>query len=150
MEIGRTFGADVPFCIMGGTALAEGIGERLTPIQSPISYPIVLIYPNIHVSTKDAYVLLSDCDYVPPPDSKRSEFISACKTNNIADISGKLYNAFTAPLSNLHPQIANYIDILYNNGALGASMSGSGSAIFGIFENNNLAQRACDIIGELI
>jgi len=147
MEIGRTFGADVPFCVMGGTALAEGIGERLTPIHSPISYPIVLIYPNIHVSTKDAYALLSD--YVPPPDSVRSEFILTCKTGNIADISGKLYNAFTAPLATLHPQISFLIDILYTTGALGASMSGSGSAVFGIFENENLAQRACDIIGEM-
>ena len=147
LEIGRTFGADVPFCIMGGTALAEGIGERLTPIQSPISYPIVLIYPNIHVSTKNAYALLSD--YTPLPDSKRDEFITACKTCNIATLSGKLYNAFTAPLSIYHPQIANFIDILYSNGALGASMSGSGSAIFGIFKNKILAQRVCDILGEL-
>jgi len=147
MEIGRIFGADVPFCIMGGTALAEGIGEKITPIQSPPNYPVVIIYTGIHVSTVNAYSLLSN--YKQTPESKRSKFILACKTGNIANISEKLYNAFTIPISTLHPQINSFIDMLYANGALGASMSGSGSAVFGIFENETIAQRACDIIEEL-
>jgi len=142
MQMGQKFGADVPFCVLGGTALAEGIGEKLAPLPPHPSCHIVLACPEIHVSTAEIFAKLD----LNKKNSQHEKFISAYKTKNIKNISSNFYNIFTPITAPIHPQITNLITQLNNLGAVNASMTGTGSAVFGYFENESDAIAACDKI----
>jgi len=148
MEMGATLGADVPFCLLantrGGTALAKGIGEKLTPLPPHPNCYVVLACPPIHVSTKKIFSKLrlnaKNINY------KLDKFMSAYKTQDIAQIAENFKNTFTSVTSSIHPQISNLITDLQNQGALGAEMTGTGSAVFAYFNNENNAKKTCDIL----
>ena len=139
-EIGVKLGADVPFCIRKGTMLAEGIGEILTPLAPLTGIPVLLIKPNISISTPYVYkhIKLNELDY--HPDNKA--VISYIKDNNIKKIAASLSNVLETVTIPENPIIAELKHYLTENGAIGSLMSGSGPTTFGIFENMETAKKA--------
>jgi len=140
MAMGTSLGADVPFCLMGGTALAKGIGEELTPLPPHPPCNIVLACPSIHVSTRKIFSKLPQ----ELPSVNVDRFLSAYETRDIVKIAQNFENTFTPITSGIYPQIANIITDLQNQGALGASMTGTGATVFAYFNDENNAQKACD------
>ncbi len=138
-EIGVKIGADVPFCIMGGTALAEGIGEKLTPLQPLPTCAIVLVKPKISVSTARVYQSfdLQEIDQHPDIDG----IIKALEKQNLREICVRLGNVLESVTIHDFPELKTYKDYMKKQGALGSLMSGSGPTIFGIFENRMDAER---------
>lgn len=139
-EIGVKLGADVPFCIRKGTMLAEGIGEILTPLTPLTGIPVLLIKPNISISTPYVYkhLKLNELDY--HPDNKA--VISYIKDNNIKKIAASLSNVLETVTIPENPIIAELKRYLTESGAMGSLMSGSGPTTFGIFENMETAKKA--------
>ena len=139
-EIGVKLGADVPFCIRKGTMLAEGIGEILTPLAPLTGIPVLLIKPNISISTPYVYkhLKLNELDY--HPDNKA--VISYIKDNNIKKIADSLSNVLETVTIPENPIIAELKRYLTESGAIGSLMSGSGPTTFGIFENMETAKKA--------
>lgn len=139
-EIGVKLGADVPFCIRKGTMLAEGIGEILTPLAPLTGIPVLLIKPNISISTPYVYkhLKLNELDY--HPDNKA--VISYIKDNNIKKIAASLSNVLETVTIPENPIIAELKRYLTENGAIGSLMSGSGPTTFGIFKNMETAKKA--------
>lgn len=142
MEIGAHFGADVPFCLLGGTALAEGIGEKLTLLVPHSPCWVVLACPDIHVSTRVAFEQL----HVNGANASYSAFESAYGTGDISKIANNFFNIFTPITAKMHPEISQAIAALKKHGAINAEMTGTGSAVFGYFKNENDAILACDKI----
>lgn len=139
-EIGVKLGADVPFCIRKGTMLAEGIGEILTPLTPLTGIPVLLIKPNISISTPYVYkhLKLNKLDY--HPDNKA--VISYIKDKNIKKIAASLSNVLETVTIPENPIIAELKRYLTEIGAIGSLMSGSGPTTFGIFKNMETAKKA--------
>lgn len=139
-EIGVKLGADVPFCIRKGTMLAEGIGEILTPLTPLTGVPVLLIKPDISISTPYVYkhLKLNELDY--HPDNKA--VISYIKDNDIKKIAASLSNVLETVTIPENPIIAELKRYLTENGAIGSLMSGSGPTTFGIFEDMETAEKA--------
>lgn len=131
MTIGKDLGADIPFCIMGGTALAQGIGEKLTKLNSFSKKHILLCNPGIKISTKEAYKKIN-------PNGKSMDIdslINCIKEENINCIAQNMFNKMEEPIMKEYPIIQSIKDIMLNHGALGALMSGSGPTVFGIYDD---------------
>lgn len=139
-EIGVKLGADVPFCIRKGTMLAEGIGEILTPLTSLTGIPVLLIKPNISISTPYVYkhLKLNELDYHP----NNKAVISYIKDKNIKKIAASLSNVLETVTIPENPIIAELKRYLTEIGAIGSLMSGSGPTTFGIFKNMETAKKA--------
>jgi 4-diphosphocytidyl-2-C-methyl-D-erythritol kinase len=135
MEIGCTLGADVPFFIFKKTALAEGIGEKLTPLPEMPKCFILLINPNIHVSTAWAYRSLHMTDTREL--NKMPEFFES-----VEQVASILSNDLEAVTISAFPIIAEIKSRLMNLGAAGSMMSGSGPTVFGIFKDFTSAEAA--------
>lgn len=152
MKIGKTIGADVPYCLLGGTALAEGIGEKLTPIKPLENIPVVLVKPKIGVSTAWVYKNLNLDKISNRPDTK--ELITAIEEGNITFVAENMSNVLESVTAPRYPIIDKIKKDLTDKGAIGSMMSGSGPTVFGIFENSTTAQAAkkalniknCDVI----
>jgi 4-diphosphocytidyl-2-C-methyl-D-erythritol kinase len=140
LSIGRRIGADVPFFINGGPALAEGIGERLTPWPHLPANPLVLIYPGKPVSTAEVYRNLNLGLTGTPKISKRNIFRQL--RENETDVCQLMYNALEPPAIALFPEIADAKQALMDSGADAALMSGSGSSVFGVFPDWHSAKKA--------
>lgn len=139
MENALTLGADIPFCIMGGTALSEGIGEKLTPLPAPPTAELVVIKPDIMVSTGEVYRQL-DLGKVKHPDI--DGMTAAIKCGDLDGIIQRMENVLETVTETKFPIIADVKKILKENGALGAMMSGSGPAVFGMFADKKAAKDA--------
>ena len=127
LEYALQLGSDCPFFIINQPCFAEGRGEILNPVALDLStYSIVLVNPGIHVSTKEAFAALA------PTLPKKN--IREIITQPIATWKEELYNDFEKPVFTLYPAIKEVKDRLYSAGALYASMTGSGSTVYGIFE----------------
>ncbi len=136
LDMAQTLGADVPFTLMGGTALCEGIGEMMTPIRSPGDVFYVAVQPELRISTAEAY---KACDTAPPKAPRKcSEFIEALEAGNIRLAAGRMYNVFEKALA--LPEIEDIKSRLGGLGALGAMLTGSGSVVFGVFDDPDKAQ----------
>ncbi len=141
MERGVKLGADVPYCLMRGTALAEGIGEVLTPIDPMVKCPVLIAKPGISVSTKQVYEALDSCfDKVVHPDI--DGLISDIKAKDIQAICSHMGNVLEDVTIPMHPIIADIKKNMMDNGAIGAMMSGSGPTVFGFFPDNKTARAA--------
>ena len=142
MEIGRSLGADVPFCIMRGAAVAEGIGEALTPIANigHRSTFILLVRPPVYVSTRNVFEEFRLSDVSEKPDFDK--IIRSLATGDIKGLSAGLCNALETVTIKNHPIIADLKELLVKNGALGALMSGSGPTVFGVFDDRQMAFNA--------
>lgn len=140
MERGVQIGADVPYCIMRGTALAEGIGEALSPLPPMVKCPVLIAKPSISVSTKFVYQNLKLDDTTIHPDIDR--LIDDIKAKNLHDIAAHMGNVLeTVTISN-YPVIDEIKKHMLSNGAVGAMMSGSGPTVFGLFDDEDTAKKA--------
>ncbi len=140
MEIGLKLGADVPYCIMGGTALAEGIGEKLTRLPAPPKAKILIVKPGINVSTKSVYTALDSKENLTHPDI--DGIVSAMKKNDLNGMCGLLGNVLEEVTAELYPEIKSIKESMLAQGAAGALMSGSGPTVFGLFEDKETAEKA--------
>lgn len=147
MKRGLLLGADVPYCLMRGTALAEGIGEKLTRLPSLSQRLVVLLAkPGINVSTKFVYTNLKlDRHLVHPNIDAQIKAIQENNSNKMIKNMGNVLESVTIPA---YPVIDEIKQCMMENGALGAMMSGSGPTVFGIFSNKKDATKAKEIIKE--
>jgi 4-diphosphocytidyl-2-C-methyl-D-erythritol kinase len=140
-ELGGDIGSDVPFCVSGGTALAEGRGERLTRLPGLPPCGIVICKPQFSVSTQSLFERL-DCGAVTRrPDT--AGIIKALREQRLADVASRMYNIFE-DVSPYSAETARAKERLLELGALGAVMTGTGSAVFGVFGDNAAARAAYD------
>jgi len=138
MNIGSRIGADVPFFIMGKTALGTGKGDKLIPLSSPPKMGVVLVKPHFGVSTAQVYKMFDSLSYVPQP--RTDHMIKAIKNKNIKNIAAGLGNALEPVTASLHPEIREIKHVLTKAGALGAQMSGSGPTVFALTESKKKAE----------
>lgn len=147
MERGVQLGADVPYCIMRGTVLAEGIGEILTPL-SPLPKCYVLVAkPGISVSTKMVYEKLDSHEIEEHPDI--DGIVAGLEEGNLKKIAGSMGNVLERVTIEEYPIIEEIKEVMKNSGALNAMMSGSGPTVFGIYDNKILAKQAQQKIKKL-
>jgi 4-diphosphocytidyl-2-C-methyl-D-erythritol kinase len=142
LEIGKSLGADVPFCLTGGTALTEGIGEKITPLTPHPPCFILIVCPKIHISTAEIFAQLGTLS----PNPAISDTLHAISKKNLQQIATSFYNIFTPLSSATHPTIPSIINQLLSLGALGAQMSGTGSAVYAYFQSKNTANKALSIM----
>lgn len=140
MDIGGQLGADVPFCVQGGCALAEGIGEKLTPIKGMDKGWLVLCKPMVSVSTALAYKGLKLHDIRVKPNN--IAMIEALNQSNIYDICDNMINVFEPGIIKQYPVVKAIKDKLIEYGAIGSMMSGSGPTVYGVFKDYNKAHAA--------
>lgn len=140
MEHALRLGADIPFCILGGTALAEGIGEKLTPLPPPPQAPILVVKPPIMVHTKDVYEALHVNSLVRHPDI--DGMIAALGQGSLTGITDRMENVLETVTEKKYPVIAEIKGMMIGQGALNALMSGSGPSIFGVFQQEAQAREA--------
>lgn len=139
-EIGAGLGADVPYCVIGGTALAEGIGEKLTKLPPVSDCHILIAKPGISVSTKTVYENLDVPGLSSHPDI--TGMISAIENQDLKGITGRMENVLETVTIPRYPVIDEIKEFLLKQGAENALMSGSGPTVFGIFASQEKAQRA--------
>lgn len=135
MEIGATLGADVPFFVFGRTAIAEGIGDRLTPVERIPRPWIVLVNPHVHVSTAWVYKNLQLT-------SGKDNHTMPHFFDNIAELCSILGNDLESVTATRFPVISSIKNQLIRHGAVASLMSGSGPSVFGIFESESAARMA--------
>lgn len=144
MDLALPLGADIPFCIMGGTALAEGIGERLTPLPEPPKAQIVVVKPPIMVSTAKVYQSLDLNKVKTHPDI--DGMVKALEDGDLKGITQRMENVMETVTQTQFPIITDIKKMLTGNGALNAMMSGSGPSIFGIFQDVATANAAAEYV----
>ena len=152
-NIGARLGADVPFCIRGGTAYADGRGDILHPFPEMPDCFIVAACGGEGVSTPWGYGLLDrlfdgfgeDSSYIP---RKTEALRAAIESGSVADICGSMYNIFEAPVLERRPVARELKKMLLDGGAVGAMMSGSGPSVFGVFSSETDAERVAMAIRE--
>lgn len=143
LELGASLGADIPFCIMGGTVLASGIGEKLRRLSPLPKMKLLIVKPKAGLSTKKVYESL-DIDGLNKAGfihKDVGEMVSVIESDEadktkIEKIAGRLDNILEVPSIRLLPLIADIKQKMLDNNCLGALMSGSGTAIFSIYEND--------------
>ena len=140
MERGVQIGADVPYCIMRGTALAEGIGEELSPLPPMVKCPVLIAKPSISVSTKFVYQNLKLDDTTVHPDIDL--LIEDIKSKNLYDIAAHMGNVLETVTIPNYPVIDGIKKHMLSHGAVGAMMSGSGPTVFGLFDDEDTAKKA--------
>jgi len=136
-QIGELIGADVPFCIAGGTSLAEGKGEKLLSLSPLPDCVFVICKPDFSVSTPELFSRIRCEKIVLRPDT--DGMARALRAGNIGEISRRMYNVFEDVLPQRNEQIRNIKNIMLDGGASGAAMSGTGSAVFGVFTSDQKA-----------
>lgn len=146
MELGVKLGADVPYCIKGGTALCEGIGEKITELSPFKNHIVLLIKPNFGVSTKDVYKSFDINKARIHPNTKL--LIQKMKENNINDVSNNMKNLLENVTIRKHRSIFGIKQLLISKGALGAMMSGSGPTVFAFFDDMQVARKCYDEMKE--
>lgn len=139
-QISVNLGADVPYCIMGGTALAEGIGDELTELPAVPKMTVLLVKPPISVSTPYVYGEYDKLENCVHYDTKKM----VSSLGNIYEISENLFNTLEQVTIKKYPVISGIKNKMLSDGALGALMSGSGPSVFGIFDDYNKAKKSAD------
>ena len=146
MELGVKLGADVPYCILRGTALSEGIGEVLTPLPPMPDCYILIAKPPISVSTKFVYENLRANELEQHPDI--DGMVQAIKDGDLRGITNRMENVLETVTIPAYPVIQEIKDCMKDNGAINALMSGSGPTVFGIYESEEQAERTREVIRE--
>lgn len=143
-EIGFTLGSDVPFCIAGGTVLARGKGEKLTELPPVPECHIVICKPGFSISTPELFSQIR-CERIRcRPDT--DGLIGSIGAGDVRGIARRLYNVFEDVLPKKYAGISDVRSRLMDCGALGVAMSGTGSAVFGIYESSDRAAAAYEIL----
>lgn len=139
-ERGKAIGADVPYCILRGTALAEGIGEILTQLPPMPPCHILVAKPGINVSTKNVYKSLRADEIKNHPDI--DGIIDAIREDSLAGVTARMANVLEDVTVREYPVIDEIKQLMMGRGALSAMMSGSGPSVFGIFDDRRKAEHA--------
>lgn len=139
-ELGVRIGADVPYCIMGGTAIAEGIGEKLTPLPDTPKAVVLIAKPDISVSTKDVYQNLNVPELKVHPDI--DGMTKAIIRHDLDGVIERMDNVLENVTVRMHPIIDEIKNFMRANGAARAMMSGSGPTVFGIYKDQAQAADA--------
>lgn len=143
-RLGAEIGSDVPFCILGGTAITEERGQLLFPVLHEPKCYYVIVKPEASLSTREMYEEL-DREGIPPVgDTKR--VVNGIRNRNLSQIARNLYNVFEPLAMRRVPEIGRIKQRLKQEGALGAQMTGSGSAVFGLFDKLETAMDACETL----
>ena len=147
MEIGVKIGADVPYCIMGGTALSEGIGEVLTQLPPMPHCYILIAKPRISVSTRFVYENLEadKLSYHPDIDG----MMESIRQSNLNGVADRLSNVLETVTEKKYPIISQIKTAMMDAGALNSLMSGSGPTVFGIYEDKDTAMKALNKIQDI-
>ncbi len=146
-KLGLKLGADVPYCISGGTKLCEGTGEMITGITPAFdAFPVLLIKPDEGVSTKEAYGIYDSLRSVRHPDTE--EVISAIREGDLSKLGKSTANVLEEAAFSKVPVIREIKEFLIDRGVSTALMSGSGSTVFAIDEDKELLQRIGEEAGE--
>lgn len=146
MELGVKLGADVPYCVLRGTALSEGIGEVLTPLPPIPDCSILIAKPPISVSTKFVYEHLDAKGLSEHPDI--DGMVDAIKSGSLSGITSRMENVLETVTIPAYPVIEEIKDCMKEQGAMNALMSGSGPTVFGIFEDERQALSTKRLIQE--
>lgn len=146
-KLGVKIGADVPYCIMGGTALSEGIGEILTPLPAPPKAHLLIAKPDINVSTKFVYENLHADTLQFHPDI--DGMVEALKAGSLTGITDRMSNVLETVTVKEYPVINQIKKEMIRSGARNALMSGSGPTVFGVYENAEAAKKAYETVKEL-
>ena len=146
MEYGVKLGADIPYCLMRGTALSEGIGEKLTRLPNMVQCPVLIAKPPVNVSTKFVYENLHIEQVKAHPDI--DGMIEAIKEQDIDKIAAKMGNVLENVTVKEYPQIQELKQMMMDTGAINAMMSGSGPTVFGLYRTEEEAYKAKEIVKE--
>lgn len=145
-ELGAQVGSDVPFCVLGGTAMVEGRGEQVRKLADMPECVFVVCMPGFDVSTQELYRKLDETAIAHHPDNRAME--SALLEGDLTKIAENLYNVFDPVVTAEHLEL-NYIKSIMNSYAsMGHQMTGSGSAVFAILENFEYAAVVCNMLKE--
>lgn len=142
LELGSNLGADVPYCMIGGTKLSKGIGDVLSPLPSVPKITVLLVKPPISVSTASIYQKIDSEVILKRPDTMA--MISAIENKDVLKICDNLCNTMETVTQHMHPIIGGIKEKMIKNGAIGALMSGSGPTVFGIFDDYTKAKASAD------
>lgn len=143
-ELGFSIGADVPFCVMCGTALVEGRGERITKLPDVPEIFFVVCKPDFSISTPELYRAIDGEFIEKRPDHKA--MIANLQKGDLLGVGGSLRNVFEPLVMKEHFDV-NYIkSMMFTYGAYGAQMTGSGSAVFGVYDSFEYATVACTML----
>ena len=140
MERGVQIGADVPYCIMRGTALAEGLGEKLSSLPPMVKCPVLIAKPAVSVSTKFVYQNLKLNEQTPHPDI--DALITDIRNSDLDNICADMGNVLETVTIPNYPVIAQIKEQMLKSGAKASMMSGSGPTVFGLFGDEETARRA--------
>lgn len=144
MERGVKLGADIPFCLMGGTVLAEGIGEKLTRLKDCPKTYMVVAKPPFSVSTKFVYENLKLDDNTKHPDI--DGILKAIEEQDIYGVCSRLENVLETVTAKQYPDIETIKKTMRDNGALNSLMSGSGPTVFGVFDDEEKAKKCNELL----
>lgn len=143
--IGLKFGSDIPFCIYNKLAIAKGRGENLVFLENSLNIPVLLVNPNIHVSTKEVFSHVKEENLV---EHKISNMTNAIYNNNIRLIIRELHNSLEQITFSLEPEVESVKKQLLQWGLEGALMSGSGATVFGLCTSKSKLKEVARIFGD--
>ncbi|MEA4953914.1 MAG: 4-(cytidine 5'-diphospho)-2-C-methyl-D-erythritol kinase [Pseudoflavonifractor sp.] len=147
-RIGEKVGSDVPYCVLGGTALAEGRGEAITPLHPLPSCWTVLSKPGFPISTPELFHRLDSQRLRCHPDT--AGMLSALEKEDLTGVARRLFNVFEEVLpARRRERVEELKQAMLHAGALGASMSGTGPTVFGLFDTQAAAQRGYELVKPL-
>lgn len=140
-KIGEKVGSDVPYCVLGGTALAEGRGEVLTPLPPLPKCWVVACKPDFPISTPELFAQVDSVKLRRRPDT--AGVLAALKAGDLEGVARRMYNVFEDVMNpRQYARVAEIKQTLIQKGALGANMSGSGPTAFGLFDSRERAEEA--------
>lgn len=143
LALAARIGADVPFCLTGGCALCEGIGERITPLPA-MPLDLLIVKGTRGISTKALFESL----VLPLPEGDAGAAVAALRAGDKRALAQRVYNALAAPAARFAPETMEFAARLRACGAQAACMTGSGSAVFGIFASRAEAERAKGVFAD--
>ena len=142
MERGVKLGADVPYCVLGGTAIARGIGEVLTPLPAPADCHVIIAKPPVSVSTAYVYGHIKPLEITKRPDIEA--MAQSIKDGDLKKMASLIYNVMEDVTVGEYPIISEIKQVMLDNGALNSIMSGSGPTVFGLFDDKEKAQQCVE------
>ena len=146
MERGVKLGADVPYCVLGGTAIARGIGEVLTPLPAPADCHVIIAKPPVSVSTAYVYGHIKPLEITKRPDIEA--MAQSIKDGDLKKMASLIYNVMEDVTVGEYPIISEIKHVMLDNGALNSIMSGSGPTVFGLFDDKEKAQQCVKTLEE--
>lgn len=146
-RVGEQVGSDVPYCVLGCTALAEGRGEVLTKLPTLPHCWVVVCKPEFSISTPELFARIDGCKVRNRPDSEG--LIEALEAGDLPGVARRMYNVFEDVLpERQRARVADIKNVLVQHGALGANMSGTGPTAFGLFDNEAMAKAAAETLSQ--